>query len=142
MLEDRLPLIQRAYEEIWVDGNVDLFDSFLDRKIVRHNPPLPDIHGLPSFKQYVRETRGAMANIGITIEDVTIADELSSARITLTFTHVAQMQNLQIPATGRQVRLAMGVFSRWRGSRIVEEWAYIDYLGLLQQLGVMPTTSG
>jgi len=142
MLEDGTPLIQRAYEEIWVDGNIDLFDSFLDLDIVRHNPPFPDIVGLTAYKAYVREVRGAMVNIAITMEDVMLEGELGSARVTLTFTHVAEMRGLQIPATGRQVTLAMGIFSRWQGERIVEEWAYIDYLGLLQQLGVLPATLG
>lgn len=138
MLDDETAIIQRNYEEIWVNGNLDLLDLSLDPEIVRHNPPLPDIYGLPAYKEYVTGVRSAMSNIGIKIEDVMLTEDLSSARVTMTFTHTGLIPGLQIPATGRQVRLGMGVFSRWKGNQLVEEWVYMDHLGMLQQLGVFP----
>lgn len=142
MLEDGLEIIQNNFEEIWVHGNLDLFDLSLDPEIVRHNPPFPDVHGLPAYKEYIKGARSAMSNIEINFEDVILSKNLSSARVTMTFTHTGMMPGLQIPATGRQVTLRMGVFSRWKGGKIVEEWAYIDYLGFLQQVGVIPTSTG
>ena len=142
MHEDRLAIIQNNFEEIWVNGNVDLFDLSIDPDIVRHNPPFPDIHGLAAYKQYIKGIRSAMSNVEFKIEDIIFMQDLSSARVTMTFTHTGMMHGLQIPATGRRVTLQMGAFSCWEGGKIIEEWAYIDYLGFLQQVGVIPTATG
>lgn len=142
MMEDGIAIIQHNFEEIWVKGNLDLFDLSVDSDVVRHNPPFPDIHGLAAYKEYVRGARSAMSNIRIKIEDVIFAENHSSARVAMTFYHTGLLYGLQIPATGRQVALAMGIFSRWKGEKIIEEWAYIDYLGLLQQVGVIPMSTG
>ncbi len=139
MQEERTAIIQRNFEAIWVEGNLDLFDLFLAPDIVRHHPPFPDLHGLQAYKENVKGLRDSMSNIQITMEDVIFMGDRSSARVSMTFTHTGQTPGLQIPATGRQVTLVMGVFSRWKDERIVEEWVYIDYLGFLQQLGVIPT---
>lgn len=141
MQDDGLTIIQHNFEQIWANGNLDLLDLSVDLEIVRHNPPFSDIHGLPAYKEYIKGIRSAMSNIEIKIEDVILTKDLSSARVTMTFTHTGMMYGLQIPATGRQVTLKMGVYSRWRGGKIVEEWAYIDYLGFLQQVGVIPTAT-
>lgn len=139
MQADGVAIIQHNFEEIWVKGNLDLFDLSVDPEIVRHNPPFPDIHGLPAYKEYIKGVRSAMSNIEIKIEDVIFGQDLSSARVTMNFYHTGLMAGLHIPATGRHVKLVMGIFNQRKGGKIVEEWAYIDYLGLLQQVGVIPT---
>jgi predicted ester cyclase len=138
MSEKGIALIQRNYEEIWSKGNLDLFDLSIDQEIVRHHPPFPDVYGLQAYKEYIQDIRGAMSDISFTMEDVIFMEDRSSARVRMSFIHTGQTPGLQVPATGRQVTLVMGIFSRWKGDKIVEEWAYIDYLGFLQQLGVLP----
>jgi predicted ester cyclase len=44
-----------------------------------------------------------------------------------------------IPATGRQFSVWVWQTFRLEGDRIAEAWLHIDRLGLLQQLGVIPT---
>jgi len=46
-----------------------------------------------------------------------------------------------IPATGRDIRVSGIAIWRIRGDRIVEHWHETDQMGLMQQLGVIPTTS-
>ncbi len=139
LIQNRLAMLQRTFDDIWGKGNIDLFDLGIDPDIVRHNPPFPDIHSLHAYKEYIKAVRSSMSNVQIRIEDVIFQGDLSSARISLTFTHTGMMQVLQIPPTGRRVTMVMGVFARWKEDKIVEEWMYADYLGVLQQLGVLPS---
>lgn len=43
------------------------------------------------------------------------------------------------PATGRAVKVSGITMERLESGRVVERWTQGDYLGLLQQLGVLPT---
>jgi predicted ester cyclase len=45
-----------------------------------------------------------------------------------------------IPATGKQITLTGITIDRFAGGQIVGRWSQLDTLGLLQQLGVIPTT--
>lgn len=42
------------------------------------------------------------------------------------------------PPTGKSSRASGVVVMRWQGSKVVEVWHVHDWLGALQQLGVIP----
>jgi predicted ester cyclase len=44
-----------------------------------------------------------------------------------------------IPPTGKQVAVTGMVISRFAAGKVVEDWEIFDQMGLLQQLGVVPT---
>ena len=44
-----------------------------------------------------------------------------------------------IPATGKSVMVQLMVVSRFMNGRIVEEWQLFDALGMLTQMGVIPS---
>ena len=44
-----------------------------------------------------------------------------------------------VPATGKQVTMSGINFMRIAEGRIVEHWANYDTLGLMQQIGVIPS---
>lgn len=58
------------------------------------------------------------------------------SRITGTGVHTGEF--LGIPPTGRRVSMSGIAIHRVQDGRIVEHWAQIDALGLLQQLGAVP----
>ncbi len=45
---------------------------------------------------------------------------------------------MHIPATGKQVTVTGITISRFAGGKSVEDWHLADYLGLYQQLGLIP----
>ncbi len=59
------------------------------------------------------------------------------ARLTARGTHQAPF--LGMPATGRHATWTEMHFCRLAEGQLVEHWANVDQLGLLQQLGVIPT---
>jgi len=54
------------------------------------------------------------------------------------FEHTGQSPTLPIPPTGVEVTLVGCNVSHWANGKIIEEWEFSDYLGLLTQLGVIP----
>ena len=58
-------------------------------------------------------------------------------RWTLTGTHKGEFEG--IPPTNKKVTVWAISISRIAGGKIVEDWSRVDTLGLMQQLGVVPT---
>jgi predicted ester cyclase len=46
---------------------------------------------------------------------------------------------MPIPATGKQVTISGITIARFAGGKVVEDWHQVDTLGMLQQLGVIPS---
>lgn len=58
-------------------------------------------------------------------------------RFTVTGTHQGAFAG--IPATGRQVAMQGIIIHRLQDGKIIEDWVVRDTLGLMQQLGVIPS---
>ena len=58
---------------------------------------------------------------------------------TATGTHTGSW--LGMPPTGRQITIRMAVTYRLAGGMIAEDWVLVDFLGVFQQLGLVPPTS-
>jgi predicted ester cyclase len=71
------------------------------------------------------------------IEDIFSADDKVVVRWTGTRRHVAELNG--IPPTGKRIRVDAITIHRMVGKTIAETWEVWDTLGLLQQLGVVPT---
>ena len=52
--------------------------------------------------------------------------------------HTGQSSSLPIPPSGKEVTLGGCVVVQLADGKIIEEFEYSDYLGFLQQLGVVP----
>ncbi len=61
--------------------------------------------------------------------------------MTITGTQAGEIRHpvLDVPITGRQVKMDVVYIERMAGGKIVEEWEKQDTLGALQQLGFTPT---
>ena len=73
----------------------------------------------------------------VTIEDEVAEDDTVVTRWTFSGTHRGALMG--IPATGKQVAIKGISIDRIDGGKVVEHLAQIDMVGLMQQLGVIPT---
>jgi predicted ester cyclase len=73
----------------------------------------------------------------LTLEDSVAAGDKVAARITFRATHEGEFQG--IPPTGQQVTFSFIELNRMEGGKVAEHWVELDLLGLLQQLGAIPT---
>ena len=130
--------IQRAGEEAWYKGNVDAFDEIYAADYVWHRPPFPDTSGLEAVKQSVAATRPAYSDIQATYTEWVAEGDVIAYRYTMRMKHTGVSPTLPIPPTGKEVMLQGCIVTHVKDGKIIEEWEYSDYLGFLQQLGVVP----
>ena len=131
-------LVRRAIEEIWNRGDYTVLDEFVADDIVIHvSPPGEEIHGSEGIKQFYAALRAAFTDLHFTIEDQVAEGDRVVTRWRATGTHDGEFQG--IPPTGYSVRITGIDIDRFAGGKVVECWPEANELGLLQQLGVLPS---
>jgi steroid delta-isomerase-like uncharacterized protein len=86
---------------------------------------------------YVAALRDAFPDVHITIEDQVAEGDRVVTRWTARGTHTGAFQG--IPPTGKRGSMTGIDINRFADGKVVECWTNADDLGLLQQLGVIPT---
>jgi steroid delta-isomerase-like uncharacterized protein len=133
--EELKATIRRTFDEAYNKGNLDAFDEIYQADSVRHRPPLPDIVGLQAYKESISELRATYPDLRLTIHEILVDGDSSAVRWTMNGTHTGHGGSF--PPTGRQVEFTGITVNRMVDGKIAENWANIDNLGVLQQLGVI-----
>src|SRR5207249_3594700 len=136
-MDDLKQLRQRFDEEIVNGRDVGAIPKWFAPDFVDHVeiPGMPPgIDGVVARHQMLFT---AMPDIHIDIADVVAEDDTTAARFTITGTDTGGFMGM--PASGKTVSVTGMDFMRFRDGRIVEHWGEMDMLGLLQQLGVIPS---
>jgi predicted ester cyclase len=97
-----------------------------------------DMRGdLKDFKQMESEWYDAFPDMHYTIDDMVAEGDKVAARVTMTGTHKGEIMG--IPPTNKKVTVSGIVIDRFAGGKIVEDNGIFDMLGLMRQLGLVPT---
>lgn len=137
-IEELKNRIRQAGEQAWMEGNLDALDEVYSDELIARRPPLPEIIGLAATKKYIADTCNAYSNIQIIFDEMIGQGDSIAYRYTWRAKHTGQSASLPIPPTGKQITLTGCVFVHLQNGRVVEEIDHSDYLGFLQQLGVVP----
>jgi predicted ester cyclase len=137
-LEDLKEKIRWAGQEAWLQGNLAAFDEIYAIDYVWHRPPFPDISGLEAIKESVAGMRNAYSDLIISYDEMVAEGNSIAYRYSIQGKHTGESPSLPIPPTGKDVKLEGCVVVHVKDDKIVEEFEYSDYLGFLQQLGVVP----
>lgn len=136
--EDNKELCDRLWE-CWNQGNVALLDEVLAPDFILHDPssPIPaGIHSREDYKQYLLSFRvgfqGQFAN-----DDVIAEGEKVVVRYTFRGTHQGQWRG--VPSSNKAMTFTGTVTYRIVDGKIVEGWQNVDSLGVMRQLGLIPT---
>jgi steroid delta-isomerase-like uncharacterized protein len=137
MSKDLKATINRS-KEMWNTGNLNIVDEIYAKSFVNHYPFDPSVRDLDSFKKFVTECRKGMPNLSVTIEDMIAEGDKLACRWVCSGTH--EVDFFGIAATGKKATWTGVTIYRFDSSgKIVEAWWSEDALGMLQQLGVIPT---
>lgn len=133
-------ILQRYFDEAWNKGNLTMLDEIVSPDYINHNPAIPGLPPGPAgLKPILAGFRAAFPDIHFTVEEQIAEGDTVVTRWTMCGTH--QGEFMGIPATHKQVKVTGIQIERLVAGKIVEHWRQSDDLGLLQQLGVVPSGS-
>ena len=130
--------IARRMVDAWNRGDLDALDEVVAPDYVFHDPADPATpRGPEGAKRMARAFRTAFPDLRLTIADEIAEGDKVVQRLTAAGTHRGPL--LGVPATGKAVTMSSIEVMRIEGGKIAEHWDEFDMLGLLQQLGAVPT---
>ncbi len=121
MSEENKAIARRYLDELWNKKNTAIWDE------------------LSSFDHQTGGTviRTAFPDIEMTFDDQIAEGDRVMTRYTLRGTHKGEYAG--VPPTNKQVTYTGMWIYRIEGGKIVERWGNNDRLGLLQQIGAIPS---
>lgn len=136
--EQNRTIARRYMEELWNQGKLDVAGELVTGNYAVYDPGTPGRQGgVEGEQQAVSLYRSAFPDLHFTVEDIVVEGDRVALRWSSSGTHLGELMG--IPPTGRQAGpTGMSIF-RVVDGRIAENWHNWDTLGLLQQLGVIPT---
>jgi steroid delta-isomerase-like uncharacterized protein len=136
--EENKAIVRRVNDEVWSEGHLDVIDELIADDFVATVVGAPEqIRGPQGFREFVGLYRKAFPDLRITIDEEVAEGETVVTRWTAIGTNEGELMGM--PATGKQATTAGININRISGGRLVEGWGLFDQLGLLQQIGAVPT---
>jgi steroid delta-isomerase-like uncharacterized protein len=105
---------------------------------VHSSAPGEEIHGPEGVKHFYTQLRNAFPDIHFRIKDQIAEGDKVVTHWTASGTHKGQFKGIQ--PTGKKFTVTAIDIDRIVDGKVKECWTNMDELGLLQQLGVIPTS--
>ena len=139
MSEENKALARRSWEvvtEASLDTLKDALAEVYADDFILHEAG-EDIVGIEGLTQFVSMMRSAFPNLRITLEDDMAEGDRVVTRWIGQGTHQGELMG--VAPTGNQVTMTGITMHRIEDTKIVEEWSNWDALGLMQQIGAVPS---
>jgi len=140
MSVEEVKALERRFVEEWNKGKVaamDVIDELYATDFVEHGGTGEDTRGLKDYKQSVSELYSAFPDIHFTLDDMVVEGDKAAVRFTFSGTQKGEFMG--IPPTNKKMTMWGIYIDRITGVKFVESWVRYDTLGLMQQLGLVPT---
>ena len=135
--EDNKALVRRFYDEVINKQNMAAIGEFIDPHMVDPAAPPGMPGGIEGFQQVFSMYLTAFPDTHFTIEDLIAEGDKVVARLSVSATQHGTFMGL--PPTSKHWTVTAIDIIRIAGGKLVERWANMDMLGLLQQLGAVPS---
>jgi len=136
---DNKAIIRRFIEEGLNRRNAALIDEIYSADYTGHDPERPAPRNLTDLKQ------GMAGLLGKVFPDAILHRATHGrrrfGRMALAFRATHQGEIMGIPATGKQISFGGMNLFRLENGKVVENWVYRDAVGMMRQLGALPTPS-
>jgi len=138
--EQNKQLVAEHYRSTVTEVDFANIREQLAPEFVDHESPTGTPPGAEWVVQHVASFHAAFPDIRVDVHELIAERDLVCVRATWSGTHEGDYAGF--PATHKQFKLKGTVMWRVRERRIVERWGCLDRLGLMQQLGLIPTGPG
>ena len=129
--------VQHLVNEIFNQKNLAAIDDFIMVDIIDHSAPPELPAGIEGYRLKVAVFINAFPDLKITYSHQIAEGDMIAGRFTLTGTHQGDFGG--IAATGKKISVTGHDQLRVLEGKVAEHWVEMDTLGMMQQLGVIPT---
>ena len=136
MSNDNSEIIRR-FELAFRAADQATIDELSDPALVDHNPAPDHEPTLAGFKQKVAFFKAVFPDLEEDLQDIVARGDTVATRWVLTGSQ--QQEFMGIPAAGRTIRVEGMNFYRLKDGRVTDIWAQFDGVGMMQQLGAIPS---
>ena len=123
--------------EVFNQGKLAVIDEVMTSDFIEHAAPPGFPPGPAGLKTFVTALRAAFPDFTYKSDDVIAEGDKVVIRLTAHGTMKGAFMGM--PATGKSATWSEIHIARMANGKVAEHWAEIDRLGMLQQLGVIPT---
>jgi steroid delta-isomerase-like uncharacterized protein len=132
--EQNKALVLKFYQA-FDDRQIEQAVELLAEDFVAHLAGMSDPLDKASFEQFGMSFYTAFSQGQHIFERIIVSDDWVVTSGIFSAKHLGEFQGL--PATGKQISLAVMHMDRVENGKIVEHWGQGDALGLMQQLGIV-----
>jgi steroid delta-isomerase-like uncharacterized protein len=138
MSEQNKALVRRYLEDVFAQGDLDAIPEVFSSDYVERDPASDEeIRGHEGLRRDLSVYQSALSGIEIAVEDQIAEGDRVVTRAILRASHVEDL--FGVPPTGERVEVTGTVTHRIADGRLAEGWWNWDTLGLLRQIGAIPS---
>lgn len=137
MSEDNKSLYRRMTDKIWNKGDLDAIEDFFAPDVVIHGAPPEWPAGSAGVKATVSMWREALPDFELDLQFVIGEGDKVANYWIISGTHSSEL--LGIAATGKHIEMFGMSLVRFENGKIAEIWGTSDQLGLMRELGAIPS---
>ena len=130
-------IARRLIEEDLNTGDPAMAEAVVHPHFVDHTNPPGMQEGLDGHQQILKLFRSAFPDVKWTIQEMLADGDKVAMRLVWHGTHTGSF--FGIPATGKLVEVQGTHIVRIEDSKVIEHWGNDDDLGLMRQIGALPT---
>jgi steroid delta-isomerase-like uncharacterized protein len=135
-MAEGVELIQRFYDEVLSQGNLDNIGELVTDDIVDHEAFPGQADGIEGVRQFAEMMGSAFSDLKVTVGPSLESGELASARVSITGRHTGEFMG--VPASDKQFEIESIDIIRIEDGKCAEHWGVTDNIALMQQIGAIP----
>ncbi|MDD1679177.1 MAG: ester cyclase [Methanomicrobiales archaeon] len=133
-----MAVVRKFFEVGPSKGDLAAADALLHPEFSLHTPlPTPG-PGIEAMNNVITTCRAAFHGLNVTIDDLMADGDKVTARFTARGTHNGEFMGL--PPSGKAITMTGIEIFRTKEGKIAELWGEANFMGLMQQLGILPSS--
>ncbi len=133
-------MFSRWFEELWNKKNYSITQELVDNEFTAHGAGGQDIKQGPNgVADMVKIWHKAFPDGHMTMDDITTEGEFSTIRMTFRGTQTGEFYG--VPPSNKKVEVTSIGIDRVVNGKIREGWGELNMLGMMQQMGAIPSPS-
>jgi steroid delta-isomerase-like uncharacterized protein len=137
-LEENKALVRRFIEEVQSQHKLMVVDEIMDPNMIEHYGPPSTLNSVEAFKQFFAGFIAAFPDVKAVIHKQVAEGDTVVTHKTFHGTHKGEFRG--IPPTGKKVAIELIDIFRISGGKLMEHWAVVDWMSVMQQLGISPSS--